>query len=151
MTLLGDDVVIWSFRGIPASDIYGPATLQALLITCALINLSAVFCCHYLMTMALAHIQATQRHQAIVWLNVRWVTVEDSRVKYGSRRWSTKGRQDVQRSNCIQTTKGGRRQTQAFASRPTPCKAQHAKLARKWRDKKNKAAMENKTIFKAVI
>lgn len=35
---------------------------SALLITCTLVNLSSVICCHYLMTMALACIQATQRH-----------------------------------------------------------------------------------------
>lgn len=64
--VLSDDVVIWSIRAIPAWDIYGPASLGGLLTTPTLFNLTAVIPCHYLMAVALAYCQSTQRHWVFV-------------------------------------------------------------------------------------
>lgn len=71
--ILYDAVRWWSdntkLSGHPTIRYLWTCHHSALLITCTLVNLSSVICCHYLMTMALACIQATQRHQAIVRLN----------------------------------------------------------------------------------
>lgn len=60
--VLGDDMVLWSIRAVPAWDIYGPASLLALLTTPTPFNLTTVIPCHCLMAMALAYCQSTQRH-----------------------------------------------------------------------------------------
>lgn len=71
--ILYDAVRWWSdntkLSGHPTIRYLWTCHHSARLITCTLVNLSSVICCHYLMTMALACIQATQRHQAIVRLN----------------------------------------------------------------------------------
>ena len=63
---LCDDMVLWSIRGIPAWEIYGPASLLAILTTPTPFNLTAVIHCHCLMTMALANCQLTHRHYVFV-------------------------------------------------------------------------------------
>ena len=63
---LCDDMVLWSIRGIPAWEIYGPASLLAILTTPTPFNLTAVIHCHCLTTMALANCQLTHRHYVFV-------------------------------------------------------------------------------------
>lgn len=150
-----DNMKLW---GHPTIRYLWTCHHSARLITCTLVNLSSVICCHYLMTMALACIQATQRHQAIVRLNQGGggdLQYRKAEYSMASEHEAQKKRQDVQRAKCVETTKG---------KKSGKCKlllpGQHCILGtliwqengeiKKTREKKN-AETENKTTFKAVI
>lgn len=62
MVGLCDDMVVWSIRGIPTCDIYGPASLPAIVTTPTPFNLTVVIYCHCLTTTALDSCQLTHRH-----------------------------------------------------------------------------------------
>lgn len=108
--ILCDAVRWWNdntkLSGHPAIRYLWTCHHSVLLITCTLLNLSSVICCHCLMTMALACFQVTQRHQAIMCLNQKG-DLQYMKVEYSiSFEQEAQKRQDVQRANCIQTTKG---------------------------------------------
>lgn len=152
-SILYDAVRWWSdntkLLGHPTIRYLWTCHHSALLRTCTLVNLSSVICCHYLMTMALACFQATQRHQAIVCLN-QGGDLQYMRVQYGIWTWSMKKKARCPTCQLYPDNKGKKQwQMQAFASRPT-LHLGHANLERNRGNKKKKTA-SNKTIFKAVI